>query len=390
MDPVEDRKWLLLFIILGGLGTGLMVNAPAIFLGYGFAYLTMLLAAWIFKPRDAFTAVLGATLVALPFLILPKSAFVEVAVLNILVRPIVTYLASLIRWRKGLIVSALSLTALEELLALTIAILYYGDDGIHTGLAIFGIFLTPFAYVIYASLEKEGIGRPIGAFGGLIASFAFYFSLFAFPAMLTTVLSVIGLLLFLYWLSRANSTAIAAVGIVIVVFGLLLGGSSLQANFKTGLYPFELKSWSDARWMQENSSCIQRPDVFEGTHTPSRLRIASTCVETVGVVRIPPFIAGDGDYCFDILPENKELLGVGNYVLRKGGLHIEVVPADQERVLRKIGGVCPGDVVRVKGVWVVDTDHGMWAEIHPAEKIEIIKGSKERWPDCVMGKTFEG
>ena len=388
MDPVEDKKWLFLFIILGGLGTGLMVNAPAIFLGYGFAYLTMLLAAWIFKPRNAFIAVLGATLLALPLLILPKSAFMEVALLNVLVRPIVTYPVSLIRWRKGLVASALSLTALEGIVALTIAILYYGDDGIHTGLAVFGIFLAPFAYVIYASLEKPGIEKFLGALGGLIASLAFYFSLFAFPALITTGLSVIALILFLYWISKSSPT-IAAIAFVIVIVGLVLGGSALQANLKTSLYPFEPKSWSAERWTQSNSTCIPRANVFEDTHTPARLRIADTCVETVGVVRIPPFIAGDGDYCFDIIPENKELLGVGNYVLRKGGLHIEVVPADQDRVLGKIGGVCPGDVIRVRGVWVVDTDHGMWAEIHPAEKIEIIKGGKERWPECVMGKMFE-
>jgi hypothetical protein len=389
MEPVEDRKWLLLFILLGGLGTGLMVNAPAIFLGYGFAYLTMLLAAWIFKPRDAFVAVLGSTIVALPILILPKSAFVEVAVLNVLVRPIVAYPASVIRWKKGLIVSALSLTALEVIFALTIAILYYGDDGIHTGLAVFGIFLAPFGYVIYASLEKNGIERILGVFGGIVAGFAFYFSLFAFVALLTTFLSVIGLLLLLYWLSKERS-AILVMGIVIVVIGLFVGGIAFQANLKTGLYPFDPKSWSTERWIQSNSSCISRANVFEDTHTPARLRIAETCVEVVGVVKIPPFIAGDGDYCFDIIPEKKELLGVGNYVLRKGGLHIEVVPADQGSVLGKIGGVCPGDVVRVRGVWVVDTDHGMWAEIHPAERIEVIKGGEERWPECVMGKAFEG
>ena len=202
------------------------------------------------------------------------------------------------------------------------------------------------------------------------------------------MLSILALLIFIYWISKSSPT-IAGIGIVVAVVGLILGGSALQANLKTSLYPFEPQSWSTERWIQSNSSCIPRANVFEDTHTPARLRIAGTCVEAVGVVRIPPFIAGDGDYCFDIIPENKELLAVGNYVLRKGGLHVEVVPADQEKVLGEIGGVCPGDVVRVRGVWVVDTDHGMWAEIHPAEKIEIVKGSKERWPECVMGKRLE-
>jgi hypothetical protein len=386
MNPVEEKKWIFLFIILGGLGTSLMVNAPAIFLGYGFAYLTMLLAAWIFKPRGAFIAVLGSTLLALPFLILPKSVFVEVALLNALVRPLVTYPASIIRWQKGLLVSALCLTALEGLAALTIAIFYYGDDGIHTGLATFGIFFAPFAYIIYTSLERRGSERILGVLGGLMATLAFYFSLFAFPAFLTAAFSIVALLLFLSWGSR---TPIVVIGILIVLAGFIMGGGALQANLKTSLYPFDPNSWGDSRWIQSNSSCILRQNVFEGTHTPERLRIANSCVETIGEVRTPPFIAGDGDYCFDILPERGELLGVGNYVLRKGGLHIEVVPADQDKVLSEIGGICPGDLVKIKGVWVVDTDHGMWAEIHPVEKIEIVKGGVERWPECVMGKTFK-
>ncbi len=389
MEPVTEKKWICFFIILGGLGTSLMVNAPAIFLGYGFAYLTMLLAAWLFNPRDAFLAVLGATILALPFLILPKSAFIEVALLNVLVRPLVTYPASIVRWRKGLLVSALSLTALESIAALAIAILYYGDDGIHTGLAVFGLFLTPFAYITYGSLERFGVEKIIGVFGGVIASIAFYFSLVTFPAILTVALSVITLFLLLYWLARSEGVAIPAIGVAIVVIGLVLGGDAIQANLKTGLYPFEPQNWSDLRWAQSNSNCIQTTNVFEHTHTPSRLRIVDTCVEAVGVVKIPPFVAGDGDYCFDIVPEKKELLGIGNLILRKGGLHVEVVPADQEKVLGAIGGVCPGDVVKVRGVWVVDTDHGMWTEIHPAEKIEVIKTSDKRWPECIMGLELE-
>lgn len=389
MNPVTEKRWFLLFIILGGLGNGLMVNAPAIFLGYGFAYLTMLLAVWLFKPRDAFLAVLGSTILALPFLILPKSAFIEVAVLNILVRPLVTYPASIIRWRSGLMVSALSLTAFESITALTIAILYYGDDGIHTGLAVFGLFLAPFAYAIYKSLERDGTERVAGALGGCLTSVAFYFSLFALPAVLTAVLSIIALIMLFYWLLKQKGVAIPVIVVLISVIGMAVGGAAIKGNFKTALYPFEPQNWNDYRWMQTNSSCIQTANVFENTHTPSRLRIIDTCVEAVGVVKSPPFTAGDGDYCFDIIPENRNLLGIGNFILRKGGLHIEVVPADQENVLGEIGGVCPGDVVRVRGVWVIDTDHGMWTEIHPAEKIEILKASSKRWPECIRGVEFE-
>lgn len=76
-------------------------------------------------------------LVAMPFLIIPKSVFVEIAVLNAIIRPLVTYPASVIRWKygkNGLLVSALSLTAIEAASALGVAVVYYGDDGVHAGL----------------------------------------------------------------------------------------------------------------------------------------------------------------------------------------------------------------------------------------------------------------
>jgi hypothetical protein len=40
-------------------------------------------------------------------------------------------------------------------------------------------------------------------------------------------------------------------------------------------------------------------------------------------------------------------------------------------------------------VWIIDTDHGMWTEVHPAFEIELINGSEKRWPDCVMSVQFE-
>lgn len=70
-------------------------------------------------------------------------------------------------------------------------------------------------------------------------------------------------------------------------------------------------------------------------------------------------------------------------------MHIEVVPANQHSVLDPIGGgVCPGDKVKVVGVLVIDTDHGLWAEIHPAFNIQIInRSSNITWPSCIIGQT---
>jgi hypothetical protein len=383
MKPVDSRLCRIVFVIIGGIATASMVNAPAIFLGYGFIYVVMLLAAWLFRPRDAFLTVLGATVLALPFLIIPKSAFTEVAILNIILRPLITYPTSVIRWRNGLLASTLSLTALETFTALTVATLYYGNDGIHTGLTVFGIMLSPFAYVIYRSIDTN---RIIGILAGSFSLCGYYFSLYAFPALFTLLLSVIALFLLLFWIEKSKSSVIPAIAIILIAAGFISGGIALQSNLKTSLYPFNPESWGDDRWTQKSENCPLSHNVFEHTHTPSRLRIVNTCVEVVGVVSIPPFVPEDGDYCFDILPQETFTLGIGNYLLRKGGLHIEVVPADQDRVLTPIGGgVCPGDLVRVKGVWVVDTDHGMWAEIHPALEIEVLKPAEKRWPECIVG-----
>ena len=391
MEPVTKKKWQLLFIVIGGLASALMVNAPAIFLGYGFPYLVMLLAAWLFKPRDAFLAVLGAMLVAMPFLIIPKSVFVEIAVLNVIIRPLVTYPASVIRWKyeeSGLLVSALSLTAIEAAAALGVAVIYYGDDGIHAGLAVFSIFLIPFAYAIYTSLKKSGIERVTGVFASIASTAGFYFSIFSFPAYPTLLLSLAALVMVLYWTARGQNL-LPALAIMTVIAGFLLGGQPLHANLKTGLYPFEPQSWSEERWSgNANLTSLTPPqNVFEYTHTPARLRIVSTHVEVVGTVRNPPKVESDGDYCFDIIPDKEfgHTLGIGNMILRKGALHVEVVPHDQDKVLEPIGGVCPGDVVRVRGVWVVDTDHGMWAEIHPAWEIEVLSPAEKRWPECIFG-----
>ena len=51
-------------------------------------------------------------------------------------------------------------------------------------------------------------------------------------------------------------------------------------------------------------------NIFTNTHTPSRLRIVDTCVEVTGKGEKPPFIAGDGDYCFDIIPDVKNTLSI--------------------------------------------------------------------------------
>ncbi len=373
---------MIVFLLLGSLAMMTMVNAPAMFLGYGLAYLVTLLAAWFFEPKKAFLAVLLTTLVALPVMVFTKAVFLEVALLNVIVRPPVAYAASVVRWRRGLVESAFALTAVETLVALLIALLYYGDDGIHTSLAVFGIFLAPFGYAIYSYAVKS---EWWGTSAAILASLIFFFSLITFPAVFLLTVAVASLAVLL--LKPTASKAVTIILIATLVMGS--GDAAFRENMKTSLYPFISQNWKDDRWKQLDPKCGNASNVFTNTHTPERLRIVETCVEVTGRVVRPPFIAGDGDYCFDVIPDSGNYLGVGNYILRKGALHVEVVPADHSKIVQ-IGGVCPGDEVRIRGVWVVDTDHGMWTEIHPVVKIEIVNSeSKERWPECVVGREFE-
>jgi hypothetical protein len=112
-------------------------------------------------------------------------------------------------------------------------------------------------------------------------------------------------------------------------------------------------------------------------------------VTVVGVVGSGISIENDGDFVFYVKPtqENSSLLAIGNYILFGGQIHPEVVPADQQKVLGPVGGgVCPGDKVKITGVLALDTDHGMYSEIHPVNIIQKIS-SAGSWPSCLLGQA---
>jgi hypothetical protein len=116
--------------------------------------------------------------------------------------------------------------------------------------------------------------------------------------------------------------------------------------------------------------CI-KGDVLAGIWLPSRLKVLDPCVTVEGfvvAVEMPEQGEGDGDLTFDmrVLGNDERLL---NDVNRRRGntLHIEVVPADQDRIQPP----ARGQRVKVQGPWVLDTAHGH-NEIHPAWKVEVL------------------
>ncbi|MGB9729746.1 MAG: hypothetical protein ACP5GU_08660 [Thermoprotei archaeon] len=396
MNSTNYRRLLLnvIFVIIGGLAITTMVNAPLIFVGYGFIYVVMLLASWIYRPLTAATMVLITLLIALPFYIFTSSIFLIVVVLSIILRPILTYLTSYINLRYGHLTSALFLSLFESLIVLSIAISYYGDDGIHTGFTIFSILLLPFVYAIFYSM-KSSRDKYITTFASLISLFSYYLALYAFFALLTLLLSILSLIILLFWIKNKHVSKILnnlpKVAFVLGVIGLILGGQAVFYNASAAFYSFIPANWnSEARWSQHNLSlCPSQNNVFLATHDPERLRIINTCVSVIGIVSNDIEHPSDGDFTFDLIPisQNVSTLTIGSYLLRHGRLHIEVVPADQHSVLDPIGGgVCPGDRVKVTGVLVIDTDHGLWSEIHPAYSIQIInRSTNTTWPSCIIG-----
>ncbi|MBI4301803.1 MAG: hypothetical protein HY664_04275 [Chloroflexi bacterium] len=110
-------------------------------------------------------------------------------------------------------------------------------------------------------------------------------------------------------------------------------------------------------------------DTLAGVHAPKRLSVLNPCVTVTGTVVYVYKKAFDGDQTFDLILDGPylHLLNEDNLRNRHGGLHIEIVPADQARVIAP----SVGQRVRATGPWVLDHHHG-WNEIHPAWQVELI------------------
>lgn len=119
--------------------------------------------------------------------------------------------------------------------------------------------------------------------------------------------------------------------------------------------------------------CVQG-DVLAGVYLPSRLKVLDPCrtVEgTVIAVELPEQGEGDGDISFDVQVSGDDLKLLNDFNLRNtnGGLHLEIVPADQGRLpAPKVG-----DRIRAQGPWVTDLVHGH-NEIHPVWALTILGG----------------
>ena len=135
--------------------------------------------------------------------------------------------------------------------------------------------------------------------------------------------------------------------------------------------------------------CRARP--LAGAYSADRLTLLSRCRAIVGTVR-EPFRNGDGDNSFNLAPDPTYASMLNATNRAEGGLHIEIVPADQPGCVRGHPavvagfdrpdlGICTGvsvrfpvagEHVRVVGAYVLD-DGNHWFEIHPAWQITRVR-----------------
>ncbi len=300
-----------------------------------------------------------------------KSLFIAVNLLSLIVRTII--LSGIVYERKRgafkrPLTALFALVIIDDLISLSIGLLYFAHDAIEVGLDIYSVLYIPFIYLAYKKYSEDNI---VQASALLIAIGFYYLSAAYFLAYPLTLWSIILLFLSLInWRNRAKTVSIVAVVSVAVI---LLSGPALNQNIKVVSYPLQPSSWLGTQWEQTekpSSPYCKKGNVFADTYDPARLRILNPCVTVEGKVTSYVSRAEDGDLCFDVKPDSQYsyMLTIGSWILRKGCIHVEIVPGNQNEVASPE----KGDYIKFTGVWVVDTDHGSWSEIHPVWRIEKV------------------
>ena len=365
-----DRYLELTLLILGIFFISTSINAPNFLVGYGLvvAYAMLILA---YTPNNRGVLIFFvAHLVAAGIIIITEAAFTHVIILSLIVRTLI--LLCLVHFiKKGYLGGAgyrlVTLMVLEIIIAYTIALLYYAHDAIEVGLDIYSAIYIPFIYLSHKYYSK---GDKLSASMLIFALTLYYISAAYFMALMTFILSIV--ILLVYWTGTGLEKRYTPIFLIILT--LVAGVISqpyINYNIHVITYPFQPASWMGTQWIQtkQGQYCLQG-NVFINTYDPSRLRILDTCVTVEGVVVSHPSKYTDGDITFDLEldPEYSHMLSIGSHILRRGRIHVEIVEGDQPNVyVPKMG-----ERVRIVGVWVVDTDHGSWSEIHPAWYIEKI------------------
>ncbi len=369
-----SRNRILALVVLVAFTALLQYNVPGILYGYGPITFATVLAALELEPRRAGLAVLAGELIALPFQLASKSILAPVALLGLALRPPTAYYASRLSRRLGSLSGAIGYAMVSSVLALGAAILYYGDNGIHAGLAAFNIIPALYALAVHETLHTPGTRAHYSphiiaaSYALLAASTAAYLA----PAGVLGSLALLAL--WLYNRGRSSATAnrgvLLAATIAIIAASLAASATQIGYNARILSYPLNPHSYTSDRWRACGTD-----DIMAGVHDPARLRIVSECQVVRVRVEGVPFQADDGDICFDAKPLHSNPLyeSLGTLLLRRGLLHAEIIPANHSLLARLNNTICVGDTLTLKGPVVVDTDHGLWSEVHPVKQITLIE-----------------
>lgn len=381
--------------LLSFVGALTLGNAPYLFFGYGLSAFAVFAIALTCQPGSRIGFVVGLVLgVAVD--LNSQSVFLFVGIGAVVVRLLQFFLLLRLRRRIGDLAACLVALLVGTFLAIAVGLITYGGEGIQPAYALFDvIYLAPawmLARIHAARLPPvEGTGLAALVITATLVAFGSA-GAFLLPAPLIASLVALVLVGALVLRKRGPlpltrrtpvdryTPPIVAV-LLVVLF--LVSGPAVSYAVRSIAYPLYPDSLTAQQWIQTSSAAGCRAGDLaggrteaSGVWTPSRLRVLSTCVTVSGVIEALEPTSGpavDGDFSFDIRPDagNGWTLSLGSYVLNGGNLHVEVVPSDQAAVLGNVTLV-PGAHVQVTGVWVLDTDHGWFSEVHPAWSVVVL------------------
>ncbi len=370
--PIDHKIRDVMIFIFNLFSVTLLINAPNIMVGYGLIIPAMMISLLFTRPLKGAALFFVAHLLGSAILIHTGSLFTIVAILSLVIRSLVVFILAFgieKGYIKRFMTVILGIVILDNFISLSLGLLYYAKDAIEVGLGIYSAFYIPFIYLSYTRYRR---GNSFGAIVPLVYMVIYYFSAAYFYAAVLNI-GVLAFLLVLYKVREGKLLKqFAALSFILLIGAAFLSMPYIAYNFDIAMYPYKYESWVGKQWLQkvEGPYC-REGNVFVSTYDPMRLRILSTCVTVEGVVVSEINKVGDGDIVFDVKldPDYEYMLSIGSWILREGAIHVEIVPDDQGLV------TIPekGDRVRIVGVWVVDTDHGSWSEIHPAWYIEVLE-----------------
>jgi hypothetical protein len=394
-NAVKIQSKSIVKIILGIIFTFLcsltLGNTPYAFAGYGLSAFALFLIGYIFSRREAIiTYIIGLVLATL-LLLYTASIFLLVAIAFVIVRSLQMLLLIYLKNKYGLLSSTLITVFFGSFAATLLGIGYYGEGALSTALSFYDIIYSIPAFLAYRFTKFPSPHNVLGILSSILLTFLLFFSISTFFVISSFILALISFLILLFIIFTKIIQATKRINIIItsVLIILLIGyitfffTSSSNYVLRSTYYSFYPDSLSMTQWYQKKSNpeCQQGNIAGDwtqkgGVYDPQRLRVLDTCVTVTGtIVGIMPTKgpATDNDYIIEIKvdPQYQYLLSIGSYWFKNGYLHVEIIPKDQPKVLSNLN-LEIGMRVKITGVWVLDTDHGWWSELHPVWKIEVI------------------